>query len=298
MPNPPASLRSLKEINICASHFDCAWKSCRGGSRPLEPPSVFPANIPKSCLKQIPTKRRSTSLSTAEARTKKTRLTAEELDRITDFDSFCLQFPKKFSTLTCICRNYEFFVSKTDEIGRKVVTFLHLKKVASSFGFLFLDSVERHGQLVPKKIFPLQKNGLLSKWSQIKDVVRLAETYKPDSSDILNTVLKLMESLVDCHELPNYQFIIAQLKLLLTKVNGRRFDSTILVFAIQLHNISPSAYKMIRNSGSIILPSLKLIRNVLSKSVQDENLKELFSKLKREQTLVNIMFDEVKLTAT
>ena len=191
-----------------------------------------------------------------------------------------------------------FFVSKTDEIGRKVVTFLHLKKVASSFGFLFLDSVERHGQLVPKKIFPLQKNGLLSKWSQIKDVVRLAETYKPDSSDILNTVLKLMESLVDCHELPNYQFIIAQLKLLLTKVNGRRFDSTILVFAIQLHNISPSAYKMIRNSGSIILPSLKLIRNVLSKSVQDENLKELFSKLKREQTLVNIMFEEVKLTAT
>ena len=109
MPNPPASLRSLKEINICASHFDCAWKSCRGGSRPLEPPSVFPANIPKSCLKQIPTKRRSTSLSTAEARTKKTRLTAEELDRITDFDSFCLQFPKKFSTLTCICRNDEFF---------------------------------------------------------------------------------------------------------------------------------------------------------------------------------------------
>ena len=164
-----------------------------------------------------------------------------------------------------------FFVSKTDEIGRKVVTFLHFKKVTSSFGFLFLDSVERSGMFVSKKIFPLQKNGLVSKWSQIEEIVLLADKYEPDKSDILKTVLELMEMLVDCHELPNYQFIIAQLKLLLIKGNGRRFDSTTLVFAIQIHNISPSAYKMIRRSGSIVLPSLKLIRNFFSKSIQDEN---------------------------
>lgn len=282
MPNDPASLRSLKQINICASHFNCTWKSSRGGSRPSEPPSVFSKNIPKSCLKQIPTKRRSTSLSTSEARTEKTRLNAEQLDRIADFDSFCAQFSMKFPEFKGMCRNDDFFVSKTDEIGRKVVTFLHFKKVTSSFGFLFLDSVERSGVFVSKKIFPLHKNGLVSKWSQIEEIVLLADKYEPDNSDILKTVLELMEMLVDCHELPNYQFIIAQLKLLLIKRNGRRFDSTTLVFAIQIHNISPSAYKMIRRSGSIVLPSLKLIRNFLSKSIQDENLKDLFSRLKRE----------------
>ena len=42
MPNDPASLRSLKQINISASHFNCTWKSCRGGSRPSEPP--FPSH--------------------------------------------------------------------------------------------------------------------------------------------------------------------------------------------------------------------------------------------------------------
>ena len=29
MPNDRESLRSLKDINICATHFDCEWKSCR-----------------------------------------------------------------------------------------------------------------------------------------------------------------------------------------------------------------------------------------------------------------------------
>ena len=98
---------------------------------------------------------------------------------------------------------------------------------------------------VSMKIFPLHKNGLVSKWSQIDEIVLLADKYEPDKSDILKTVLELMEMLVDCHELPNYQFIIAQLKLLLIKTNGRKFDSTTLDFAIQIHNISPSAYKMI-----------------------------------------------------
>ena len=35
-----------------------------------------------------------------------------------------------------------------------------------------------------------------------------------------------------------------------------------------------------------------------SKSVQDKKLKGSFGKLKTEQRLVNVMFDEVKLTAT
>lgn len=80
--------------------------------------------------------------------------------------------------------------------------------------------------------------------------------------------------------------------------NGRRFHTDTLIFAMQLHNISPSAYKMIRRSGLIILPSTKKIKEVLSSSLQDSNLKTLFDQLQPQQLLVNLMFDEVKLVKT
>ena len=39
-PNEPDSLRSLKEIWACKSHF-AMFERCRGGSRPSGPPSIF-----------------------------------------------------------------------------------------------------------------------------------------------------------------------------------------------------------------------------------------------------------------
>ena len=47
MPNEKESLRHLKEIYICETHFNCEWVSVKGGKRPKEPPSRFPG-IPKS----------------------------------------------------------------------------------------------------------------------------------------------------------------------------------------------------------------------------------------------------------
>ena len=38
-----------------------------------------------------------------------------------------------------------------------------------------------------------------------------------------------------------------------------------------------------------------MIRGLLTKSLSDDNLEKLFEKLKPEQKLVNILFDEVKL---
>ena len=62
MPNTRESLMKLKEVWICKKHFDpnCEWKTIKGGKRPSVPPSIFDG-VPKSCLKNPASTRRSTS---------------------------------------------------------------------------------------------------------------------------------------------------------------------------------------------------------------------------------------------
>ena len=103
---------------------------------------------------------------------------------------------------------------------------------------------------------------------------------------------------MSCSDSPHYQFLYSQLQLLLCSPKGRRFDRNMYVFAAELHNISPAAYRMLRNSGSVVLPRVELIKKLLSNSLHDENLKQLFQQLQPQQHLVNILFDEVKLTET
>ena len=55
---------------------------------------------------------------------------------------------------------------------------------------------------------------------------------------------------------------------------------------------------MLRRSDVLILPTERLIRKLLSKSFQDENLKLILEKLPPEQRLMNVLFDEVKLKET
>lgn len=69
-----------------------------------------------------------------------------------------------------------------------------------------------------------------------------------------------------------------------------------MILAVELHNISPAANKMLQKSGSITLQSIKVIKKSLSKCSQDANLKTLFDKLLPEQRLVYIIFKEVRLT--
>ena len=86
MPNDRASLESLKEIWVCTTHFDCAWKTIRGGSRPVAPPSIFPG-VRKSCLKQTSSKARSTS-ATSEKRMQNDAERVEARNKINNFESF------------------------------------------------------------------------------------------------------------------------------------------------------------------------------------------------------------------
>lgn len=297
MPNEKESLRRLKEIYICETHFNCEWVSVKGGKRPKQPPSIFPG-IPKSALKQVTSAPRPTSSSTSQSRAKKVHAAAEAADKIRDFDQFRAKISSYFPGFNVIKDQKNLYLSRTDATGQTVKQFFHLQQVNSPFGFLFLNRVEKDGIEVPKRLFPLQKNSLLSKWSQIRSITEQVNTYEYTSQESLQYIISQLCKMTEAHELPHLTFILSQLRLVFKPPDGRRFHTDTLIFAMQLHNISPSAYKMIRRSGLIILPSTKKIKEVLSSSLQDSNLKTLFDQLKPQQRLVNLMFDEVKLIET
>ena len=59
--------------------------------------------------------------------------------------------------------------------------------------------------------------------------------------------------------------------------------------------VSPAAYRLIRNSRLVYLPSQRFLKGILSNTFQDENLGKVFLSLQPQQRIVNILFDEVKL---
>ena len=88
------------------------------------------------------------------------------------------------------------------------------------------------------------------------------------------------------------------MQLLLTPPKDRRFTKHILILAAEIFFISPSAYRMIRNSGAICLPNDKLVQQLLSRTSIDDNLTHIFQVLKPGQRLGNVLFGEVILTST
>ena len=148
---------------------------------------------------------------------------------------------------------------------------------------------------MPKNKFELQKNNLFHKWSQLSDIISVLNCYCPLNTDYLSKAMKELNKIEELHDTPNFQFILEQLELLLQQVNGRRYTKHIIILAAELLCISPAAYRMLRNSKAIILPREKFIRELMSKSYQDNNLAKLFETLKPQQRFVNILFDEVKL---
>ena len=300
MPNESSSLLQLKQIYDCIRHFDSEWITVKGRKRPSHPPSIFPG-ISKSCLKQVSSAPRTTTAS-AETRAENERLRIEVVDKIDDFSSFCNDIQKHIpKDYRIVCDTNNIYISKTDAKQRSVIQFLHLQFVKSSFEFLYLKCAEKNGKEVPKTYFSkaccLQKNTLLSKWSQFHKIMSCITVYEFKDADYLKSVLQKL-SQMSGSDLPHFQFVYSQLQLLLTHPEGRRFDKNLYVLAAEHHSISPAAYRMLRKSGSVVLPRVKLLKKLLSCSLYDKNLEQLFQKLKPQQRLVNIFFDKIKLTET
>ena len=298
MPNERASLENLKEIWLCRSHFDCEWKKVRGGERPVDPPSIFPG-IPKSCFKQTVSKPRLTS-ATSEQRADIEAKRREEEDKIKDFDEFCVKIRTRYSNFNVISGHdgTDIYLSRTDAKGQKVTRFLHFRSISSHFGFLYFVTGEKDGTAVPKGKFSLQKNSLLSRWTQVDDIVSVVDNYENINNDYLTIVLESLDKMEDLHGSAHFQFLRAQIQLLLIAPKGRRFDKQILVVAAEIYGISPAAYKMIYRSGVLAIPSVSTIKKLLRASFNDDNIAAIFKELKPQQRLVNVSSDEVKLSST
>lgn len=175
MPNHREDLMEARENNeemwICASHFDCEYKSVRGGKRPMDPPSVFP-NIPKSHFKQVVPIKRRTEMASSDQRQQRIQELKEQKDKITNFDTFVKCVGKRLDKKYLTIRNEDdFTIFQTDELGTKVVKFLHFRQVLSTFGFLKLVDVQKNGFDVPKVLLDIQKNHYIHKWSKLKFIL-------------------------------------------------------------------------------------------------------------------------------
>ena len=185
MPNDRRSLEELKEIHVCVSHFNCDWVTVQGGGkRPIDPPSIFPG-VPKSSTKQTVPRTRTTKSTSADTRIAKQKHVEDTKDKINSFASFSIEIKKRYKQYSIVQEESDLYLSLTDRIGQHVVHFFHFRKVSSSFGFLHLVNVEKYGFKVNKTLLPLQKNGLLSRWSQLEKIISLTNTFEPANEDIL-----------------------------------------------------------------------------------------------------------------
>ena len=176
----------------------------------------------------------------------------------------------------------------TDDLGRRVVKFLHFREESSPFGFLRIMGAEKNGFDVPKVLLDLQKNHFIHRWSQLKFILSAIDQYEPSSEVRINAVLADLENVEELHDDPTFQFITDQLHLMMKPPNRQRYATHTLVFAVELFGVSPAAYRMLRRSKSIVLPREKRVREVLGKTESEENISNLFKSLDPEQRLVNI----------
>jgi hypothetical protein len=94
LPNTKGSVTHRKDLFICASHFSCAWQICRGGKRPVGPPTVF-SGIPKSCIKRVVAKPRNKN-ALSQIREKRTQERQEERNKIASFAIFTKEIGERF----------------------------------------------------------------------------------------------------------------------------------------------------------------------------------------------------------
>ena len=95
----------------------------------------------------------------------------------------------------------------TDTMERKLITFLHFKKVESTFRYLSLISVEKNGFEFSRSTFNIQKKSFVHKWSDVMSILSILDDYENVYIVHVNREiheLDLCEELIDC---PTIQFI-------------------------------------------------------------------------------------------
>ena len=93
------------------------------------------------------------------------------------------------------------------------------------------------------------------------------------------------------------------MKLLQSSKMGRRYRPQIIRFALSLHGKSPSTYRELRDSGALILPSERVLRDYKNyfkpkAVINKENVESLRAKTSSftpVQRYVAVVMDEMKI---
>ena len=86
-----------------------------------------------------------------------------------------------------------------------------------------------------------------------------------------------------------------QVKLWQANKLGWRFHPQVIRFALSIHAKSASAYRQLRDSGALILPSEHVLHEPGITKENVEELKEKASKFSGIQKYVTVMMDEMKI---
>ena len=186
---------------------------------------------------------------------------------------------KILKTATGVCQ-----VVESDNIGPQIQA--ALKSSEDMMMDVFVDSVNLT-ELGEHK-FPL-KIGLISKIEQICHLVESVSNRESTSDATQNvdciSTIKLVISLLRQFKCESFKyctiisFICLQLDLMAKK--NIVYPHDFLVFSSLFHNLSPHAYRFLRNSGTCIFPCYSTIRKVtLASAVSPQN----------EQNEVNFLF--------
>ena len=123
------------------------------------------------------------------------------------------------------------------------------------------------------------------------------------SDSLEKDILKIMGE-QNLEATPHMRFFWQQqMKLLQSKKMGRRYHPQLIRFALSLHGKSPSAYKELRDSRALILPSERVLRDYKNYFKPKaginldniESLREKASTLSGVQRYVVIVMDEMKI---
>ena len=123
------------------------------------------------------------------------------------------------------------------------------------------------------------------------------------SGSLENDILKIMGG-QNLEATPHMKFFWEQqMKLLQSEKFGRRYHPQIIRFALSLHGKSPAAYRELRDSGALILPSERVLRDYKNyfkpkAGLNIENIDHLQKKassLSGIQRYVVVVMDEMKI---
>ena len=181
--------------------------------------------MPKSCVKQVQSKRRSTSCTSADARQKEQQINneVEVKDKVTSFTSFVCEVKKRYPLFSFSRNGQDFTMYRTDRIGQKVV-FIHFRKVKSKFGVLKYVTAEHNEMEVLKQTLGVPRNRLLQKWSMVCEIVDKGMMYKPSNEDYLQKALESIQYMENLLDTTTFQFLIEQFQLLISKKHASEFS--------------------------------------------------------------------------